>query len=218
MVFIAVPNTGDIRTGLVKQLIGLDKNDDVELHFNQARPVDVNRCEIVKTFLETDHDHLIMIDSDIIPPDDVLDLPDKPGDITSPVVFSSQKGVPYPVASVFDTDGELSMYAGEADDILHVDGVGTGCICIHCDVFDGIDEPYFRYRKNDDGTMNTGEDFDFCVRARDADYDIVVDTTMVAGHVSGINLKEYMTNLAMAIESDTDDLGLARSRTERVEL
>lgn len=208
MVLITVPNTGSVRTSLVEKLIEFNKREDVELFFNSAKPVDVNRCEIANHFLEeTDHDTLLMIDSDIIPPDNILDLLDYEFDIMTPVVFSTKEGVPYPVGAVQKDDGKLSMFTGNSDEeVVELDGVGTACMFVRREVFEGVEKPYFEFETNEDGTLNVSEDFSFCLKARDKGFSVKMHTGYSCGHVASMNLEKVMSNFNLALEANKSNM------------
>ncbi len=211
-ILIAIPNMGDIKTELAQFLMDVDKRDDVEVYFSKQRPVDANRNKIANYFLnETDHDWLLMIDDDIIPPDNVLDIieefPDK--DILSPVIFSLKNGIPYPVASEMkdSPNGErLMMSTGDDTDILELDGVGTGCIFIKREVFGDMEKPYFRFRFNEEGELDSGEDLMFCLDAQDAGHQTWMAMDYVCGHIQNVNFEHLMQLLNAAINVDKEKI------------
>lgn len=210
MVLIAIPHTGDVKTELVRKLLELDKQDGVEILFSRGRPVDSNRCEIVEDFLDSVHNKLIMVDSDILPPENLLDLTKGEGKVVSATVFSVDESVPYPVAAVEGEDGKLNYFRGwkestdEEDDLAEVDAVGTGCIYIHKDVFESLDKPFFEFEKDESGVTNLSEDFSFSKKVREAGYSIYLNTTVVAGHKVDVNLLKIMEILSLAFETDRE--------------
>lgn len=209
-VLIAVPHTGTIRTSLAERLIDLESRDEVELYFSSKRPVDVNRCHIANYFLdETDHEYLLMVDSDVLPPENVLELQEYDAGVVSPLIFSMRDGVPYPVGAVENEDGNFTMYAGEdhgEEDVVDLAGVGTACMLVKREVFEALDEPYFEFVKEPDGSVNTGEDFDFCRRVGEAGFDIKMVLDKDASHYSTIDLARFMRLLRLAAEEDGDKL------------
>lgn len=189
----------------------MQDKEDYEVYYNHARPVDVNRNEIVNYFLdESDHDVLWMIDSDITPPDNAHEILDYEFDIISPIVFSTKGGVPYPVATEYGEDGNYRMYAREFDELIDVEGVGAGCIAITREVLEDMSQPVFEFTKSDNGELNTSEDFNFCVCANEAGYSVKVATDYVCGHVSEVDLYDMMNSMALAMETNKEDIFVER--------
>lgn len=204
MVLVAVPHTGDLKTELARTLISWSGRDDVELYFNEARPVDVNRNKIANYFMdETEHEYLLMVDSDVLPPENVFEVLDYGKDVISPVVFSLREGNPYPVALVESTDEGLRQYGGDVDsELLEVEALGTGCIFISRRVFEEVERPFFSFEKNDEGGNYMGEDLGFCVKASEKGFQPFVATEYSCGHVSEVDLRNYMRLLKVGLETD----------------
>lgn len=59
---------------------------------------------------------------------------------------------------------------------------GTGCMLIHRRVFDELGFPYFRWRPDIIENDTTGEDVDFCDRARAAGFSIMAHANVRCGH------------------------------------
>ena len=216
MVLIAIPNMGKISTPLVKRLMKYDKREDVQIEFNSKVPVDVNRNDIVNWFLdETDHEYLCMIDADIVPQEDLLDVLEYDKEIISPIVFSMKEGIPYPVISTFKDKENLKHYKmeiGSDEEVMSVDGVGTGCIFIKRNVFEELEKPYFHFRKNDNGTLNTGEDMYFTQKAKRAGFDIHIAMDYVASHFHEVDLKHVSKLLNLAIKTNMEDIYFKEKR------
>lgn len=97
--------------------------------------------------------------------------------------------VPVAYQQVRDDDGNWLGYQElESYDrgLLKVDATGCHCLLIHRDVFNAItsDHPHRWFRETvvAPGVL-AGEDITFCLQAREAGFDIYVDTTIEAGHV-----------------------------------
>jgi len=207
MVLIAVPHQGNIRVELSKLLSDLEQREDHEVHYSYSQPVDTNRNKIVNYFLEeTEHDTLIMVDSDIIPPDNFTEILDYEFDIISPVVFSTREGVPYPVATDLGEDGSYRMHDGEFGELIDVEGVGTGCIAIKREVLEDIDQPVFEFEMNQKGELDTSEDFNFCKKANNAGYSVKVATKYACGHITEVDLYKMMTTMSLAIDADKSNI------------
>ncbi len=91
----------------------------------------------------------------------------------------------------------------EKETLVEVDAVGTGVVMINMNVFDGMEEPYFEriFKTVKDGKeVFFGEDISFCIKAKRAGYRIFMDTSIPAGHVTKMNVKEEDFRLAKWME------------------
>ena len=162
--FLAIPNTGQIHIGLASFLLSL-KDTGCSIMLSDSKPICRNRNHIAQTFLETGKKWLLMIDSDIVPPDNILDMRknDKPICSAYAAVLRGNDSI-LPVAGK-----EISPYQYQFQkewlkpDLHQVDAVGTGCVLIRRDAFDGLSQPYFEFRYSKaTGNLFIGEDYNFC--------------------------------------------------------
>lgn len=144
------------------------------------------RNEIVRSALRDGVEWLFFMDYDVAPPPNALiKLLNLKTDIAAGVYHAKQ--VPsYPLILVKGHPYAFEDY--EVGDLIKVDGVGMGCTLIHMDVFRKIQPPWFRTIQptTSDGshlTPQLTEDIYFCNKARDAGYEIIVDTSVQCGHV-----------------------------------
>jgi hypothetical protein len=167
-VFIGIPNTGNLRTELVYWLL----QQTVEhVWLPIKRPIDANRNYIVNQFLKTDADWLLMVDSDVVPPVNVLEMINNNVPVCSAHVSTLIDGNIVPVGMIKDGDNYLHRWEHSEPGLHEVDATGTGCILIRRDVFDSLDKPYFRFIYNEEGDLIRGEDFDFTDRVGDCYFD-----------------------------------------------
>ena len=191
-VYLAILNQGTIRTDLAQVINIIIQNDSyrIQLTYPVAKPITNNRNTIVQKFLATDCDYLMMIDSDIVPPPNILTLVDFDKDIATPLMFVRQKGLLIPLFLKRNKDG---MY--DAADYLNktgmqeVDATGTGCIVIKREVVKSM-KYLFQNRYDEDGIKTLGNDFAFCQDAKKLGYKVWVHLDYVAGHHSVQDLKE----------------------------
>lgn len=93
-VWVAVLNQSQINVSLVRTLLAFirDGRYMIKLDFPADSPISNNRNQIVQKFLDSDFDYLLQIDSDIVPPDDYLDLveylEDEDKDVISGVCYA----------------------------------------------------------------------------------------------------------------------------------
>lgn len=145
--------------------------------------VAINRNNIIDAAIERDVDYVLFIDSDMIFDGDILlDLLKHDRDIVSALCV--KKRPPYnPVASVVNKDGKYVPRdnLGEGRFYSDLDGVGTAFVLIKTDVFRKIKRPWFASPPYLGTVM--GEDYYFSQKAKEAGYDICVDTSLVVGHL-----------------------------------
>lgn len=217
---ISIPNrkaTSDMNASLARTLQSLERPEElsdyeVEVNFHHLQPVDANRNEMVKSFLEKENaEWLLMIDNDIVPPTNVLDmvLHDEP--VVSAVCTIKKGAVPSPTVMKEEGDSyrqvNISEVLEERDDdsgLLKVEGVGTGCLLIRRDVLEDMQPPWFKFKYNEYGGLRLGEDFYFSRRCMGEDVDMFVDTNIITSHFKNVDLTEYATNVASANQDEID--------------
>lgn len=147
------------------------------------------RNRVVSRFLESDDDWLLMLDTDMIFPEDsaerllsheqpiVSGLYYQPGNPPFPCMYQNI-GVGY-YASINEwPDGAL----------VKADSVGAGFLMVHRDVFTHIsyvipNRSAQWFQEIQMGMKLVGEDFAFCARAAECSYQVTVDTSLRAGHI-----------------------------------
>ena len=156
------------------------------------------RNGIVAKFLESDAEALWFLDHDIVPPVDACKLLDTEGDIVAgyyshpPLKEGNKTG-----ACIWLKDESEKDQEG---DIWNVRGVGMGATVIHRRVLEdermivesndesGKHKPFFRFRWKDDGSPLLGEDYDFCDRARELGYRVVINNAIKFGHTKTMTI------------------------------
>ena len=137
------------------------------------------REQAAKHFLESDCDYLLFLDSDMVPPADMLIKliqHDKP--IVSALAF---RRVPNYEPCIFKND--MEFYLDYPKGLIEVAGVGMACTLIKKEVFQNVPQPWFT-------PTAIGEDLSFCKRATDAGYKIFCDTNLICGHVGSYEVGE----------------------------
>lgn len=185
-IFVAIPNIGNIRTELIDFILTLIGGKyKFELFMPQNKPHDHNRNVIVRQFLKTDCTHLLMIDSDVVPSNNLLEMVEHNVDIVSGWVSVYKNGVVIQLAMNKKEHGytqakELKMGLNK------VDAVGTGCLMIKREVFEKLKHPYFKFVYDDEGMLIKGEDFYFCDKAKEVGLDVYFDTEHKCYHYQTI--------------------------------
>ncbi len=144
------------------------------------------RNRIVRQFLDTDAQILVMCDDDVVPGPGFIDvLANCPYDIV---------GAPVPIAKMPAHEVFLNVFTVEDDGRIitktlpetgHMpcDAVGSGIILIHRHVLEDerMKRP-FEQMLDDDGCILVGQDLQFCRRARAAGFSIGVSADALCDH------------------------------------
>lgn len=205
-VFCGFISTGDRSSAQVHTMRFIEERykDTIKLVYPEVEVYrfghDFARNETVKEFLNSDCDVLWFLDSDVCPPEGILDV------ISLHWDKWELAGAPYPVwmkpageasfQAVFtvynrNETGGMAAASIPSDGIGFVDGIATGCLFIKRDVFSKLEKPYFKFIRNEE-TMNVerGEDIDFCMRVSDLGYKFFIDYSMVCKHFKTVDLLE----------------------------
>jgi len=204
-IYIAILNEGTMRvelTGLIVDLIQQGKYN-LDIHYPHNKPITFNRNEIVKSFLSSGCDYLLMIDDDIFPPPTILNLADFDEDIIAATCFAFTKDMIIPVAWNRRADG---MYfvpnLASSDGLKKVDSVGTGCIMIKRSVLENPwwleNGGWFKNEYDKTGYKEEGNDLAFCRKATDLGYNVFVHTDYQCSHIVPMDLKFIYNSLNSA--------------------
>ena len=207
-VYIAVLNQGEIRVELTRVLSVMQIQDGYRLNitYPHKKPISNNRNHIVQKFLaQKEYDYLMMIDSDIIPPPNILKLVDFDKDIIVPLMFVMQEGKVLPLYLKQAKDGQLEFSREYLDKqgLVPVDATGTGCIVLSRKVLEAVKHP-FRNEYDSDGIKRLGLDLSFCLRAKKLGFQSWVHLDYVADHHAVCSLREiyYMILQKEKIEQE----------------
>jgi len=145
-----------------------------------------------KKFLElSDSDYLLLIDSDIIPPANILEMVKNKVDFCSAICFSWQFEEPFAVCLTKDPkghDGYVQDVPSGPAGLYERDATGLACTVISrrlAKQFRGT----FRDKLDEQGMLRRDADFDFCERIKKAGYKVYVDTRFVCDHRKKIGIK-----------------------------
>jgi hypothetical protein len=211
-IVVAIPNrsaSSQINAELAHFLSNIKEEDmpesgdyDVSVSFSYMQPVDANRNKIVKNFLQDeDNEYLLMIDNDVVPPKDVLQMVDYDEKVVSATVTIKKRKIPQPVIVRKKEDEfhrlTLNEYYEDVHDngLVEVDAVGTGCVLIHRSVLEEMNPPWFQFIYNEDGTLKLGEDFYFGEKCPEP---MFVSSDHVCKHYRKTDLTEFAQVVAEA--------------------
>lgn len=141
----------------------------------------VARNAAVKSLLDsgaTEDAAIVWVDSDVIlPPESIIKMAESGKDFITGVYFQ-RAGKHYPLVANHrkDTDTFQWMVKWPKNVIAPIDGCGFGCCLTSAKMLVDIEQPWFEYKK-------FSEDFDFCIKAKNAGYQLYVDTSILCGHL-----------------------------------
>lgn len=203
-IFVATPTIGSIVDSQVYALRNIEKiyKDSVELVYPELciRRVlhDFARNQMVEEFLKTDCDILWFLDSDVTPPEQVLDL------VTKDLDKWEVAGTPYPLfmppagqmlsevlMAVYDespTGGFLPARVPMTG-AGYVDAIGTGCMFIKRPIVEALKKPYFSFEfKEDSREIALGEDLGFCKKINELGKKFYIRYDYVCRHTKLMDL------------------------------
>lgn len=180
----------------------------VHIYFTfKVAPVDRARNQIVEYFLQhrVEGDkpltHLLMIDSDTIPPEDAIER-----------LLSHDKDIVTGLTPILRYDEKTGGWDTNDNAFTHVDRdelgkvitthvarrnhglqkvfrCGGSCLLVKREVFESIPPPHFQFESNESGTTHTrSEDIYFCDIVKIGGLEIYADTHVVCGHYKEIML------------------------------
>lgn len=163
----------------------MPEEGSVDINYQKYQITAKARNRIVKGMLEADHTHLFFMDSDMKFPENALSrLLEHDKDIVGGVY--TVKTPPFNTTIFKESEDEpWKSYKPTIDDnLIEVQGIGTGCLLIKRKVFEELDFPWFWYERppnGDDDMMS--EDIYFCMKAREKGFKIYADAKMFCGHI-----------------------------------
>ena len=187
-ILIAVPTFETIMPETFKSIYGMRASKYGPL-FDYVKGYDCAKARnaIAKEAIDGGFDYVLMIDSDVIVPNNTLDcFLEYPADIV--LGLCPRKNTKEKRCEIYrlGSDGFKDFYRyDELPDIhrLVVKGGGLACGLIKTDVFHKLEYPYFRYVEYPNGE-SLSEDLYFCTKATEAGITIQADTRVKCGHAA----------------------------------
>lgn len=185
-VLIAVPTFENIAPECFKAIYNL-KGDNLSFDYVRGYDCAKARNEIVKKALDGGFDYVLMVDSDVVIPEDTLEkLMDPPTDICFGVY--PRKNCPGETElfkdGTFDFKNRYSVAELNkiGSDRIQIKGGGFGCALIKTSVFREINYPWFEFLSYENNTF-LSEDLNFCLKAS-VRYQLMVDLRVKCGHIT----------------------------------
>ena len=203
-IFIAIPNTGSMRTELNRTLnIWISSGKyDLAIYTNDDHPLDKARNVCVREFLKTDFEYMFWIDSDMNCPIDTLDkLLARGKDMVSAVClwwkYTQQTGqhalIPMAVKGGVTITGHCCT---------KVDRSNVNCTLIKRKVLEtlGPGKFYYDFSNSERTELNSSEDYTFCDAVKAAGYQIFVDFDIISSHFKTVDVLDIFKYISRAKE------------------
>ena len=189
-IYIAILTQGYIRKELALSLIRWCKNSsfDIFLELTEEKPCAHARNNIVKKFLASDNQCLLMIDEDVVPSQNPLTMIEFDKDIiVAPAPIYQYKVL----WNIYRTDSKgfwVPVDLSKEKSLIEISAAGTGCILIKRKVLEVINAPFERIF-NKDGTEKMGLDLSFCKKAKERGFKIYASIEHKCSHYKILDLK-----------------------------
>ena len=189
---IGIPIMRDVTMDWALMFRRLQLPPDVEILSNKGVPIDVARNVICDNFLRSNKEWLFFLDSDIhIEPDVIMKMISRGYPLLSGIYYTRFPPIE-PACWRLTSKGKeaINFKYGE---LVQADCSGAGCLLIHRSVLESIDKPYFLWTLNNrqDKYENMSEDFYFFRKAKDAGFQLLVDTNIICKHECNTYIDGY---------------------------
>lgn len=204
-ILIAVPTFESIYPDTFQSIYELDPNGH-ELMFRFVRGYDcaTARNKIAQTALDLEADYVLMVDNDVVLPQDTLvNLTDDLKDVCLGYYAHRDVDNIYRgrtcVCKLYDSEGtkyfnyplESEYSAQELNDLrdngtnkLQIHGGGMGCAFIKADLFRSLNYPWYDWVNYGDSNRGMlSEDLFFCELCRKSNIPVYTDTRVGCGHI-----------------------------------
>lgn len=212
-VLVSVPNQMWIHKWVVGSLMLMAKDTkgtEVNFILPSHRPLENNQAHIMKDFLVGDFDFWVSIDSDNPPTKNPLSLVHLNLDIIgcpTPVLhINPEKPKDWPIYwNAMDDKVEGGKWVGwkphvPCQGLQEVDAVGGGCWVIARRVLQTLkDKMPFQRTWNPDGTVEIGNDFSFCRKAKSEGFKVFTHFDYPCRHFNEVELTEVQEAFVNAI-------------------
>ena len=183
-VLIAVPTYETIAPEVFRAIYRV-KGDDVSFDFVKGYDCAKARNDIARKALEGAFDYVLMVDSDVIIPEQTLEwMLQDPADVcfgVYPRKNTRETELFYRGTFSFEKRFTLAELDAMDKNRLAVKGGGFGCALIKTDMFNKIPYPWFQFVSYEDNTF-LSEDLYFCMMAEE--FRIEADLRVRCGHIA----------------------------------
>lgn len=234
-VYVAILNQGNVRTELSYFVTEITHQHKYRLYltYPAAKPIANNRNQIIQDFLsKPEYDYLMMVDSDIVPPHNYLDLVDFDKDIISGVCFAYADNSIIPLVLRHLTPEEIAKADQENpqersrpyrvmpfdgdEGLIECDAVGSGAMIMKREVVEALkDEQPFCNIYDEQGIKTLGLDLSFCKKAKEKGFRVWTHLDYISSHWVVVDLKTFYR--AMIESREVRQLQVKDTPNEKIE-
>jgi GT2 family glycosyltransferase len=188
-ILIAVPHGGAMEIETFTSIYNMQRPEGHEVEFKAfyGYNIDHIRNAISDHAIKGGYDSVLFIDSDMsIPRDSLVRMLSANVDIVSGVYVKKNDDKKIPVAMIKELGREpryLTPDEISGKGMMEVDAVGFGCVLVKTEVLSRIGYPQFQYRQALEVKNTTGEDIDFCLKAKYRNFRVYLMTDLILGHI-----------------------------------
>lgn len=211
-IVVGVPCRDEVHTSFTHDLVMAiathQRNypdDEVILSMKRGTLIADQRHELAKKALIEEADYLLMLDSDMRFPHDIIQqMVSRDKDILA--ACSSTRKFPTKTNAFRSIRPSLHLWIHEDSTGLHeVAAVGTAIMLIKTDVFRNMELPFFDIVWDDYFMHFMGEDVYFCAKAMQSGYKIFVDQDL-SHHIKHTGNYEFSHDDAIINEEDDEEV------------
>lgn len=187
-ILIAVPTYENIAPETFKSIYGLKSQHRLAFDFVRGYDCAKARNEIAKKAMAEGFDYVLMVDSDIILPEDAIEALIEDNDSVVVGIYP-RKNTNCGETELFKlgTYDYVNRYnyneLEELPDRFQIKGSGLGCALINTEIFNRLPYPYFKFVTYDDGDV-LSEDLFFCSNLAQTGISVYADSRVRCGHLT----------------------------------
>jgi hypothetical protein len=194
-IFLSILNEGFISDELTIKLPRWlnetinNRKHDIYYESSKLRPIENNRNDIVKRFLDTNFDYLLQIDCDNVPANNPFELVDYNLDIISCPVWVYQHRL---MLNIYKQENEY-LVPIEYDknlELIEVDATGSGVLLCSKKVLESIEKPFERIY-DEKGIAVLGLDLSFSRKAKKQGFKIYSHMQYICKHYKNIDISTF---------------------------
>lgn len=182
-ILIAIPTARYIEPDTFKSIYELDIPAGYHVTYQHFYGYRVDQVRnLIADWVVRGFDYLFSVDHDVtFPPDTLRRLLEHDVDLVSGVY--RQRLEPQRI-EIYDIGGNRMEYENiYGKPIVEIGGCGFGCVLVRKEVLKDVGYPQFEYHPALDHNNTISEDTDFCRKAREKNFTLWCDPSVVCGHI-----------------------------------